>query len=347
MRRQTIRLTLRCSNTCVFCAQQGVAAGTPDDELVDVPAALATARESSDEVSFTGGEPMLAPTLRDAIEAAREQGFRRIGIQTNGSSFDAGLAAAGLTDVHVSLHGATATVHDYHTGVAGSYRRLLDTIGAARARKLTVVATSVLTRSNFRVIGELPWLLKRRGVAAWTIAVPHTAGRAADNFDRVAPRLGLALPYALHALQAAAKIELPAWIDGAPLCGLGPFAARALAPRPRSFARVCDDCAARNDCPGIDPIYLRRFGDEELKPQATAAAIAADHELQRLFVGAGELGTVPDPTAVHEPPSDARKRLPMIGRSQPAEREVPKTGENKSGDELREIFPELFERVEE
>src|SRR5262249_11560430 len=154
------------------------------------------------------------------------------GLQTHGrrlAALAAPLAAAGLTDVLVSLHGAAAAVHDYHTGVDGSFDALLDGVDAARAAGLTVAATTVLTRSNFRVLAALPPLLDAHGVAAWLVTVPHTAGAAATAFNRVAPRLALALPFALHAVDAAARRGLAAFVAGAPLCALGPFAARALA----------------------------------------------------------------------------------------------------------------------
>ena len=36
-------------------------------------------------------------------------------------------------------------------------------------------------------------------VAAWLLEWPRVAGRAAAGFDRVVPRLGMAMPFALHA----------------------------------------------------------------------------------------------------------------------------------------------------
>jgi hypothetical protein len=345
VRRPAVRLTLACNNACVFCAQRGV-----DSGAVDVRAALAAARSEADEVMLTGGEPTLdVAVLVDAIAAARELGFRRVGVQTNGAHLDdPRLTAAGLTDAHVSLHGATAAVHDYHTGVRGSFDRLLAGVRAVRARGVTVVATTVLTRSNFRVVGSLPWLLESRGIAGWNLAVPHAAGRAGEKLDRVVPRLGLALPFALHALQAARKLGLPAWITGAPLCALGPFAARALPGRERAYAEVCASCAVRPSCPGVDAAYLARFGGDELSARAEAPAVDDDHpSLRAMFTGTGELGARVDIAAVPESPGGARAKLPVIGRSKPAARETPRHGANKTGDELREIFPDLFDRVKE
>jgi hypothetical protein len=275
--RSTRRITLACDNRCVFCAQRGITGQQLNEQRLTeqrlteqrlTEPASALDHLSPDEVTFVGGEPLLDPALPAAVAAARAAGARRVGVQTNARHLAAQadmLAAAGLTDVHVSLHGATAAVHDYHTGVDGSFAALVDGVAAARARGLLVVATTVLTRSNFRALAPLPRFCVQRSIAAWQVAVPRVAGAAADGFDRVVPRLALALPYALHAVDAALALGLPAFVAGAPRCLLGPFAARALDEGTRAYAPVCDGCDARTRCPGVDARYLERFSGDELQ----------------------------------------------------------------------------------
>jgi hypothetical protein len=317
--RAVLRLSLACNNRCIFCAQDGLA-----DRVGQL-------RAGGDEITFVGGEPTLDPRLPELIAQARALGYRRIGVQTNARGFDPA-RLPGLTDVHVSIHGADAAVHDYHTGAPGSARETWAGVAAARAAGLTVVVATVLTRSNFRVLGALPAALRSRGVAGWLIMVPRAAGRLA--FDRVMPRLGLALPFALHALDAARKTGLPAWISGAPLCALGPFTQFALSEPPRAYGAACEGCGARTNCSGVDPAYLERFGGDEIAPIAEASVAAAD-DIARMFVGIGELA--PQVTvATHQ-------SLPVLGRPQPGKQEVSASAAKKSGEALREIFPTLFE----
>jgi hypothetical protein len=322
-------------------------------------AALEALRETADELTFVGGEPTLSPALPAAIAEARALGFRAVGIQTNGRrlaevALAERLVGAGLTDVHVSIHAASAPAHDYHTGVAGSFQALGAGMAAARALGAMVVATTVLTRSSFRGLGDLPALLAARGVAAWHLALPVVAGEAASGFDRVVPRLGLALPFALHALDAAGKRGLPAFISGAPLCALGPFAARALPAEldsARAFAAGCGACEARPGCPGVDAAYLARWNGDELAPRARPA-VTPTSALARLFVGAGELGPVVGPAPARTDGVRARRGLPLLDggafdgaalrKAEPARGEVPPSAPRKSGEALREIFPDLF-----
>lgn len=298
MRRATYRLVADCNNACVFCSQRGSVAKAPD------PAALRPQlrqlRESAEELTFTGGEPLLHPLLEQAIGVAREVGFGAVGLQSNGRLADgptlARLADAGLTDLHLSIHGSEAAVHDYHSGVPGSFVQLLAGLGAARARGLTAVATTVLTRSNYRVLSGLPRLLRASGVTGWLISLPRSAGAAREQFDRVIPRLGIALPFALHALHQAEELGLASWVDGAPLCLLGPYASRVLPEaEPRAFGESCRSCPVRRSCAGVDPLYLARFRGDELSPRANLeAASARVSPVTRLFVGPGECVTGAD-----------------------------------------------------
>jgi hypothetical protein len=226
--------------------------------------------------------------------------------------------------VHVTLLGDAPVAHDYHTGVPGSFAATLAGAAAARAAGLTIVCATVLTRSNMRALAGLPPLLGARGFAAWLVELPRAAGRAAPAFDRIMPRLALAAPFALHAIDAARRLGVPSWIRGAPLCLLGPLADRSLPGEPRAFGPACDGCAARAQCPGVDPAYLERFGGDELSPREPATSTPT--EIQALFVGAGELAAQQAP---------ARRSLPVLdGRPRPGKSEVPASAPKKSGAEL-------------
>jgi hypothetical protein len=342
-RRATVRIVDTCNNGCVFCAQDGL---VPSGRK-DIDAELSAAREHHDELTFTGGEPTLDPSLEQRIAAARALGFRRVGIQTNGSrladdAYTASLARAGLTDVHFSLHGSDSRVHDYHTGRSGSFGEVLAAMRAARAARLVRVVTTVLTRSNFRVLGGIPPLLAARDVAGWFVSVPVFAGRAAASRDRIAPRLGLAVPFVLHAQSSARALKIPSWIVGAPLCLLGPFATESLADDARAYAPVCEACPARPSCAGLDPEYLARFGGDELAAREAPVQLSSEHpDIRAMFVGAGELVRAERPAIAEVRP---RTSLPLLGKVKPGVAEASAGTERRTGDALKAILPALFER---
>jgi hypothetical protein len=299
-------------------------------------------------ITFVGGEPGIDSRLEGLVARAREAGHARIGVQTNGRALSApgrieALARAGLTDVHLSIHGPEARVHDWHTGATGSFEAALQTLAAARASGLDVVVVTVLTRSSFRVLAPMPRFLASRGVAAWCTDVPRWCGRAQTDADRVVPRLALALPFALHAIDAAEALGLPAFVRGVPSCLLGPFASRALPEeKGRAFADTCATCPSQATCTGVDAPYLARFGAGELAPCPAVARDTRHASLTALFVGTGEMAPVLEDVAVHPSPERARVALPVLGRPAPARAEVPASAPKQTGEALSAILPDLF-----
>lgn len=341
VRRAAISLLDECSNACVFCAEGRASEAAPSIEALYAQGAR--------EITIGGGEPTLAPErLVETVRMAREVGFGPIVVQTNGHALAPlvpALVEAGLTVVHLSVHGTDARAHDYHTGREGSFERLWDAAAAAHHAGLRVIVTTVITRSSYRTLAALALMLRARGVAAWHLAVPIVRGRAQQSFDRVVPRLGMAMPFALHALETARRVGLSAYVSGAPLCLLGPFATRAIhtlePAEARAFGERCTSCAARPSCVGLDPTYLARFDGDELRTRDAAPSPAESEPLASLFVGPIVLAPREE-QPVHESTLRARRSLPMYGRPQRAQHEVA-TREAKSGEALREILPKLFE----
>ena len=306
--RVAVEVAETCDNRCLFCCREGLAEGDEGEhELGPLAARLAAARELADEVTLVGGEPtLLGDALVDAVARARALGFRRVGLQSHGrhlgEATGAGLLRrlvdAGLTDVQLSIHGDGAAVHEHHVGVVGAWDEVTRVLTALRGHRVQVAVVTVLTRSNFRNLQRLPEWLRTRGVDAWGIVVPRAAGGARWRFEQVIPRLGMAMPHALRALDAGRRRRLPTWIIGAPECLLGPYRRWSLAEaEPRSYAPACAGCPARTSCPGIDPVYLARFGGAELSSARLAALPPqgsqgpGEEALRRLFVGMGRFAS--------------------------------------------------------
>jgi hypothetical protein len=343
MMRATLELTRSCNQNCVFCARSGM------PKLDELPASERLAKLQGEELTFIGGEPTLVEELPSLVAQARSRGFKRIGLQTNGlkladEAYTRSLSEAGLTDVHVTVLGAEAAVHDYHSSVNGSFAALMTAMGIARARGLTLVASTVVTRSNFRVLAPIPQLLASKGVVAWQLGMSNVAGNAVGGMDRVVPRHALALPYVLHALEAARRLGIEGFVRDAPLCLLGPYADRSSSPAGDAAhlaAAACASCAGREACPGIDPTYVARFGADELTALTQPPPAAAPSRWAPLFHGMGE-AFVPENIQVPAPPSKAREALFELGKSQAAKAEVAGR-DRKSGEALKEILPKLFE----
>ncbi|HOU52864.1 MAG TPA: radical SAM protein [Myxococcota bacterium] len=174
----TIETGVWCGNRCSFCYQQAYRA-LPDYPRL-VPGEEIRRRmqwglsHGYDEVSFTGGEPTIRPDFLDLIRAAREMGYRRVAVTTNGSrlsdpTFFAQAVEAGLTSMGVSIHGPDAATHEGATGRQGSFGRALRAIHHAVAthgtlRPVRLNTFTVVHRGNVGRLLELARVLAGLGV---------------------------------------------------------------------------------------------------------------------------------------------------------------------------------------
>lgn len=180
----------------------------------------------------------------------------------------------GLGAEHGWVHAPVAAAHDFIAGSAGDF---------AAVRAAAAVST-LLVRSNLRVIGEMAAWLRGRGIRGWRIVVP-----AGPVVDGVTPRLAVALPYALQALVRAEQAGIAVRVEGAPHCLLGPYRGRGRGAG-RAYAAVCAECPARVACPGVEAAYLERFGAGELSPRALRPATEPPGGRDLLFgTGRGEV----------------------------------------------------------
>lgn len=213
---------------------------------------------------------------------------------------------------HVWLHAADRAAHEFHAGEG------FDAVMAAVTATRGVAVSTLLTRSNARVLAALPGWLHAHGVGAWRIVVPRVVGEVPHGarslriagvgaLDGLLPRLSVALPYALHALAAARRLGLQVAIAGAPDCLLGPFAGVSLG-GDGSFAAVCEGCPARPRCAGVDAGYLRRFAGDELSPRGLRPREGAPAPAH-LFAGTGTLEQVETDMSQG---TGVRVRLPVL-----------------------------------
>ncbi len=163
-----IELTYQCNLDCFFCYN--------DREKVGKPLSLAQYEGLLEDLSrmqtlylmLTGGEPMVHPHFFAIGGKAKELGFV-VRVRTNGHSLNRRLAERVREEidpyvVEVSLHGATAAVHDRQTRMPGSLRRLLDNLGAAADAGLRLGAVATPTAWNEHQIEVMVALCDSLGI---------------------------------------------------------------------------------------------------------------------------------------------------------------------------------------
>lgn len=155
----SLELTYGCNLDCFYCYNDRDKPGTPLS-LEQYQTLLGDlAQMQTMFLMLTGGEPMLHPHFFDIGATARELGFVTR-VRTNGHNL--GLRnSRRLRDevdphiVEVSLHGASADVHDRQTRVAGSFQRLVKNIRTAVGEGLRCNVVSTPTAWNEQQIEDM------------------------------------------------------------------------------------------------------------------------------------------------------------------------------------------------
>lgn len=211
-----VRSGYGCNNACRFCDQgdwREVRGDLSDEEVQALVAqATQTAQDGSGVVVFAGGEVTLRSELPDWVKLARQQGARRVLIQTNGRMLAyprtvKRLVAAGADVFAVALHGHIAPLHDWLTQVPGSYDQALKGIENIRRAGASVLVNTVITRSNFRHLPEMVGLLPRIGAGGIRFVWLRPEGHAEGLSPSLAASPAMVSRYLHRALELARGLK--------------------------------------------------------------------------------------------------------------------------------------------
>ena len=187
-RKLIMNITYKCANRCVFCATgDRVSAALAWDKI---EAILRQHREQgTDQLDIDGGEPTMHPRLVDAIGLARELGYRSINVTTNGRllrdrTVAERLLNSGITHLLISLHGATAAVHEAATDASGSFADTIAGIDHVMALRPAHVETGLnvtIVRANVDHLMPLTTLAVMKGFSKINFQFTTPFGRAWED----------------------------------------------------------------------------------------------------------------------------------------------------------------------
>jgi cyclic pyranopterin phosphate synthase len=151
-----VSVTNRCNYRCVYCRSGEDGIRFAELSMADYARALRLfVSLGVEKIRFTGGEPLLRAGLSDLIAAASRlrpafgEAPLDLALTTNGhllAPMAAGLRAAGLTRVTVSMDAVDPEIFARITRVPGSFERVRDGIRAAQDAGLPVKVNCVLMR---------------------------------------------------------------------------------------------------------------------------------------------------------------------------------------------------------
>jgi pyruvate-formate lyase-activating enzyme len=178
-----VELTARCNERCQHCYADAAPERTESLSAEVVRGVVeAAARLEFQRVQLTGGDPLLAPTLLEAVALARRLRIPEVEIYTNGLALTSTLLRELLPHAPsfaFSVYAADPERHDAITRVAGSHTRTLRALSMCLEAGLGVRVGATLMADTLDQREPLRALLIGCGVAADGIGfvTSHAVGR--------------------------------------------------------------------------------------------------------------------------------------------------------------------------
>jgi len=276
-----IRLGLACNEKCLFCnlpPECGEISGESyaKARILEAPKGCC--------VSISGGEPTLYPFLPEIISMAKQRGISTE-LQTNAVLLSDPektkmLKKAGLDFAFVSLHSHIALVHDFLTGLKGSWEKGISGIHNLLSAGIFVSVNAVITSANYNKIDDFAvFLRKRLGVRQLSLSVAQPRQRMLKNKALLPDYSVLDIPVR-EAISAAREegLRLINPICGLPMCVGGwenclelcTEYAQGCSGEPFCNGKIhtpkCENCMAKKYCGGVWQEYYELRGDSALKP---------------------------------------------------------------------------------
>ena len=280
----------RCNNSCLYCHETT----RPDDPELSEIATQLTRNGGLDSIELCGGEPTLRKDFFNILDAARNQGFRRIKLLTNARAFaDVNTAVktveSGCYFFEVKVHHYRPDIHDDVTRVSGSLQETLQ--GIINLRTITTLHQAPfsafislripISRHNYEDVGPIALSF-----------IPYEVDRIILSYDDSGLEMSKALPYIQNAIRGAILNRVWIVTRGIPLCamtGMEHHVSETYGTPYGAYkkSKDCKTCVYDEVCPGMDRGYLDHFGLDHLMPVPTSKHI----EDMRTLIALNEGGT--------------------------------------------------------
>jgi MoaA/NifB/PqqE/SkfB family radical SAM enzyme len=296
-----IPMGFTCNNRCVFCMESSHDYGYVKKEKESLEKIFAILRRNKGmrKVAFSRGEPTLNDDLVKCVAYAKEQGYGKIEIISNGrryadKEYCARLVDAGANLFIISFHGHDAATHEALTRVKGSFTQTMRGLTNLSLLKykspFQLCINHVITKKNYKKIPQFFSLLKDFPVNMVSFSVVSPRGdNMESDFADLMPRYSDVAKTLEGIMQKAGQKKLTIGRDGSvvivdiPLCvspklnpmiDFGDIVVFDSGVKKTSFTtegyktkrKECKSCSLEKACKGVYKNYADYYGWDEFEP---------------------------------------------------------------------------------
>jgi MoaA/NifB/PqqE/SkfB family radical SAM enzyme len=221
----SLKLGFACNNNCLSCSQAHKKhLGELSTEKVKSFLTEAI-QKGQKTLILTGGEPTVRPDLVEIVEFAKNSGFKRIVLQTNGrmlsyKKYCSKLARAGVKRFMFGFHGAKPETHNFVSQSNDAFEQSVQGIKNLKELGRQVIVNFVANKLNYTEMPEAAKLFIGLKVDKSIFSFISCSGNALDNIDLLLPRMSEVMPYFHEALDTAIAGGLTARTCSYPFCFL-------------------------------------------------------------------------------------------------------------------------------
>lgn len=189
-KRKWIGLTGVCNNKCLFCLD-GDRKIPENKSLSQIKEELEKGlKENCTRLVLSGGEPTIHPDFLEIVKLAKRIGYKKIQAITNGRMFSYWwflnkAVESGLGEITFSIHGHNSELHDYLTGVPGSFEQTSQGIENALKSGIIVNADIVINKKNIGQFRDIAEFLFKKGIREVDILHVTPYGNAWKNREDI------------------------------------------------------------------------------------------------------------------------------------------------------------------
>ena len=224
-----VNLGKACNNRCIFCmAHTNDWIGFANTEEVKKEI-KSCSKQGFNSIGFLGGEPTIHQEIASIVSYAKNNGFKKIHMVSNGrmysdKEFLKKLIRAGVTRFSVSIHSHIPKIEDELTQVKGGFyqkiKGLKNLVSCQHDRliKENISINIVINKKNYRnLIGTLSFFMNL-GLKEFRLNFIRPEGRAWYNFEKLVPRYSDFVPYIQEILDFADEKKIGVTISDIPYC---------------------------------------------------------------------------------------------------------------------------------
>lgn len=261
-------------------------------------------RQGARHLWLSGGEPTLRKDFLATLRAARQLGYQRIKVQSNGllfsyPEFAQKAVTAGMNEVNLLVKSLDPRLHDAMNRTPGAFALLDKAVDALGQLGVRMEGDFLMTTRNYQ---ELPALVRHyagRGFKHFNIWLFSLVDQGDGDLQRQVPKLTLTMPFMLEALQIAEEMGATLSSLNTPHCVVPPEAWRMqfnaagmqltvvnpgghVFPLETStieqgvFVETCGSCAVKSYCHGMRSDYISVHGSSELQALSAESVVGYD-----------------------------------------------------------------------